>query len=66
LLHAVIAGRRDVLPVGSVVARDVDETIVSPYPDGLRIDGRRADGVDDAEAVVMGCRCLGGDDVESF
>ena len=60
-------GRRDVVPVLAVVASDVDEAVVGADPDGCGAERRRADGVDDAEAV--GHRLvdvLRGDGVESW
>jgi hypothetical protein len=43
----------------------VDETVVGAYPYGLRVNGRRTDGVYDAEAVGHGLvDVFGGDRVE--
>ena len=43
--------RRYIVPIGAVVARDMDEAVVGAHPNGLCIERRWADGVDHAEAV---------------
>ena len=50
--------RRHVLPVFSVVHRQVYETVVSANPDQVGVEWRRANGIDDA-AFAVPIRVLG-------
>ena len=57
--------RGDVVPVLAVVAGDVDEAVVGADPNGIGVERRGADGVDDAEAVGHGLvNVLGGNGIE--